>query len=67
MNCDEPINYIDSTLLLASCKRLESARKTAIWEDATLEQLQDEELLKERLPNLIEEFIEVVESLGFIY
>jgi len=37
MNCNEPINYIDNTLFLASWRRSQSARKTAIWEDATLE------------------------------
>ena len=44
---------------------LEAARKTAIWPDATLEQLQDEEQLKARLPGLLAEFRSAVESLGF--
>ena len=44
---------------------LEAARKTAIWPDATLEQLQDEEQLKARLPGLLAEFRAAVESLGF--
>lgn len=46
---------------------LEAARRCAIWEGATLEQLQDEEQLKARLPALMEEFKEAMESLGFIY
>ena len=44
---------------------LASARTTAIWPDATLEQLQDEEQLKARLPGLLAEFRTAVESLGF--
>lgn len=44
---------------------LEAARKTAIWPDATLEQLQDEEQLKARLPEILAEFRTAIESLGF--
>lgn len=44
---------------------LEAARASAIWPDATLEQLQDEEQLKARLPGLLAEFRAAVESLGF--
>ncbi|AUR81393.1 hypothetical protein NVP1072O_47 [Vibrio phage 1.072.O._10N.286.48.A12] len=44
--------------------QLDAARRTAIWEDATLEQLQDKEALQARLPALIEEFASVIESLG---
>ena len=44
---------------------LEAARATAIWPDATLEQLQDEEQLKARLPGLLAEFRAAVEILGF--
>lgn len=44
---------------------LEAARKTAIWPDATLEQLQDEEQLKARLPGLLAEFRTAIEGLGF--
>ena len=46
---------------------LEGARSVAIWEDATLEQLQDREALAERLPALLDEFRKAVESLGFTY
>lgn len=46
---------------------LKAARNSAIWENATLEQLQSKELLKARLPALREEFMNVVESLGMIY
>lgn len=46
---------------------LEAARRCAIWEDATLEQLQSEEALLERLPKLMEEFRRDIEALGFVY
>lgn len=46
---------------------LEAARRSAIWPDATLEQLRDEEILKNRLPSLLQEFKMAVESLGLEY
>ena len=73
---DGPLHYLANTLYHASDKDhwgrrkekepdIEAARKTAIWPDATLEQLQDEEQLKARLPGLLAEFRAAVESLGF--
>ena len=46
---------------------LEAARSSAVWPDATLEQLQDKQQLLERLPALMDEFKKDVESLGFTY
>jgi hypothetical protein len=46
---------------------LKNARSCAIWEDATLEQLQSEMALKKRLPKLMKEFKKDIEKLGFIY
>ncbi len=46
---------------------LEAARTCAVWPDATLEQLQSEEALIERLPALMQEFKKDIEALGFIY
>jgi len=46
---------------------LKAARSSAVWPDATLEQLQDEEQLKARLPALMEQFTHDMELLGFIY
>lgn len=46
---------------------LEAARRTAIWPEATLEQLQSKEELEKHLAKIIPEFKEAVESLGFIY
>ena len=73
---DGPLHYLANTLYHASDKDhwgrrkekepdLEAARKTAIWPDATLEQLQDAEQLKARLPGLLAEFRTAIESLGF--
>jgi len=46
---------------------LEGARRSAVWPEATLEQLQNKELLEARLPQLMEDFKKDVESLGLIY
>jgi len=46
---------------------LEAARNCAVWPDATLEDLRDEDKLKARLPALMEEFKRDVEALGFTY
>lgn len=46
---------------------LEAARNSAIWPDATLEQLRDKQQLEARLPALMEEFKKDVEALGFVY
>lgn len=46
---------------------LEYARSSAIWPDATLEDLQDKDKLKARLPELLNEFKQAVESLGFTF
>ena len=62
---DGPLYYLENTLYWVDEGDLEAARKTAIWPDATLEQLQDEEQLKARLPGLLAEFRAAVESLGF--
>ena len=62
---DGPMHYLANTLYWVREGNIEAARKTAIWPDATLEQLQDEEQLKARLPGLLAEFRAAVESLGF--
>jgi hypothetical protein len=46
---------------------LEAARASAVWPDATLEQLRDKEALKARLPGLMKEFRAAMEQLGFDY
>ena len=46
---------------------LDAARNVAIWQDATLEQLQDKEQLEARLPKLREDFRRGIETFGFVY
>jgi hypothetical protein len=46
---------------------LEGARYCAIWPEATLEQLQNKELLLARLPALMDSFKKDVESLGLTF
>ena len=71
---DGPMHYIANTTYLASDTKwngepktpdIEAARRTAIWPDATLEQLQSEKALTARLDSLLTEFREAVESAGF--
>lgn len=62
---DGPMHYLANTLYWVREGNIEAARKTAIWPDATLEQLQDEEQLKARLPGLLAEFRTAIEGLGF--
>jgi len=58
---------IPSTFNKAVEPNLQAARSSAIWHDATLEQLQNKDLLLERLPALIEEFVTDIEALGLVY
>jgi len=51
----------------AKVANLEGARSSAIWEDATIEQLRDKDQLEARLPALVDEFKAVIESLGYTY
>jgi hypothetical protein len=53
-------------------RELDAARRAAIWEDATDDELCQEpaklkEMLEARLPKLLAEFRKRMESLGFIY
>jgi hypothetical protein len=63
----QPMHYLANTLYHAKNLDLEYARKSAVWEDATLEQLQDETALKARLPQLMIDFQKDIEEFGFIY
>ena len=62
-----PLHYIANTTYWAKQGNLEYARNSAVWPDATLEQLCDEQLLLDRLPRLLEEFKTDIESLGFVF
>ena len=70
MSSDEPMFYLANTLYHVENREFDKARRCAIWPEATDEELTSDnlkELLVARLPNLIEEFKRVVESLGFVY
>lgn len=64
-NCEPVFDLIVDSWGEGKESDLEAARNSAIWPDATLEQLQDEKQLQDRLPALIAEFKKDVESLGF--
>jgi len=65
--CKSPGYSMEIDAKTAKVANLDHARSTAIWPDATQEQLLDKELLLARLPGLIAEFKRDVESLGFVY
>jgi hypothetical protein len=46
---------------------LDHARASAVWPEATREQLLNEQILLDRLPALMAEFKKAVEALGFTY
>ena len=54
--------YLNS---MAKDPELEAARSSAVWPEATIEQLQDEAALKDRLPALLAAFKSDIEELGF--
>lgn len=64
---DGPMHYIANTVYHAKSGDINAARRSAIWPDATLEQLRSKAALEARLPALLEEFKAAVESLGFTY
>lgn len=57
-----PVTFSDG-----KAPELEHARSSAVWPDGTLAELQDENVLMERLPSLMVEFKRIVESFGFTY
>ena len=68
----EPLYYYENTLYFARTQEFDKARRSAIWFDATDEQLslpteELKKLLKRRLPTLMKQFKTDVENLGFIY
>jgi hypothetical protein len=46
---------------------INAARRSAIWHDATIDQLLSKKALTERLPSLRLEFVKMIESLGMVY
>lgn len=70
MSTDGPLHYIANTVYHVKHDDLQYARESAVWPEATDDELTApglEERLKARLPKLMQEFQEAVESLGFIY
>ena len=59
--------YLSNITYHAKNGDIEAARSCANWKDATLEQLLSEQLLKDRLPQLMEQMKKDIEALGFIY
>lgn len=67
---DKPLFYIENTCYFVNQGALSLARKSAIWLDATDEELTAPNLnerLNDRLADLMKEFRKDVESLGFIW
>lgn len=64
---DEPMHYIANTVYWAKEGNLDYARSSAVWEDGTIEELSNEDILKERLPKLMKEFKSDMEKAGFVF
>lgn len=65
-----PLHYISNTTSHAEERALDAARWTAVWPEATDEDLTApglKERLEARLPQLLEDFQRDMEELGFIY
>lgn len=72
VSTDGPLHYLANTLYHAKKRDFEAARNTAVWPEATDEQLslpsEDlKKLLLERLPALMQDFKLDMEKLGFTY
>lgn len=70
VSTDGPMHYIANTVYHVEQNKLDYASSSAVWPDATHEDLTApglEERLKARLPHLMAEFRADMESLGFIY
>lgn len=67
VSSDWPMYYIENTMYLAKEGDLEWARKTAIYPEASLTELQNKQILMERLPDLMKEFKKDMEELWFKY
>lgn len=67
---DGPMHYIANTVYHVKNNDFDYARNSAVWLDATVQDLHLlnlEQRLKERLPKLMEEFKKDMKTLGFIY
>ena len=69
-NTDGPMHYVANTVYHVEQNNLAYARSSAVWPDATEEELTApglKERLGARLPALMAEFRQAVESLGFTW
>lgn len=64
---DSPLHYKANTLYWAKQSNIENARKTAVWEDATLHQLLSDIALDQHLVELQIEFKQAIEQYGFVW
>jgi len=67
---DGPMHYVANTAYHVEQGKLDYARSSAIWPEATDEELTApglEDRLLARLPKLMEDFRQAVESFGFTY
>jgi hypothetical protein len=64
---DGPMHYIANTVYHAENGDLKYARGSAVWPDATIEQLKDKDALTARLPKLLKDFQKDVESLDLTF
>ena len=67
---DGPMHYIANTVFHAKARKLDAARRCAVWPDATDDDLTAPglaERLTARLPALLADFRKAVESLGFVF
>lgn len=67
VSSDWPMYYIQNTTYLARKGDLKLARKTAIYPKGSLAKLQNEQVLMERLPALMQSFKKDMEELWFKY
>ena len=70
VSTDGPMHYIANTLFHVQEGNLQYARSSAVWLEATDDELHAPDLkerLLARLPGLMEEFKVAVEALGFVY
>lgn len=67
MAASNPIYKVDVDEKTAKIADLKAARNSAVWPEATLQQLQDADALEARLPALMTEFKTMIESLGMEY
>jgi hypothetical protein len=67
VSADGPLHYVANTGFWVERGNLKYARSSAVWPDATLEQLADVDALKARLPSILADLRAAVGSLGFVY